>query len=78
VQKSPSPTDIYTYTGLSAEQNPRATASSELGLLNFRDGEVEESHRSQPVLQGPQKWHQEAKEAPPHFHQRGNVFIILL
>ncbi|KAL9325615.1 hypothetical protein ACSQ67_006260 [Phaseolus vulgaris] len=46
-------------------ENPSATGSSRLG-----DGKVEEPHRSQPVLQGPQEWHQKAKEASPHFHQR--------
>ncbi|KAI4324161.1 hypothetical protein L6164_023721 [Bauhinia variegata] len=35
-----------------------------------RDGQVEEPHSAQPVLQGSQEWHQETKEAPPHFHQR--------
>jgi hypothetical protein len=42
-----------------------------LCLLNFRNGEVEESHRSQPVLQGSQKRNQKAKEASSHFNQRG-------
>ncbi|KAK2990227.1 hypothetical protein RJ640_014679 [Escallonia rubra] len=32
------------------------------------DGQVEESHGSQPVAQGSQERHQEAQEAPPH-HQ---------
>jgi len=45
-------------------------------VLNFRYGEVEESHRSQPVLQGSQEWHQEAKETSPHFHQRGMYFSV--
>ncbi|WJX96242.1 hypothetical protein P8452_77474 [Trifolium repens] len=36
----------------------------------IRNGEVEESHRSQPVLQGSQKRNQKAKEASPHFNQR--------
>ncbi|WJX90700.1 hypothetical protein P8452_72570 [Trifolium repens] len=36
----------------------------------IRNGEVEESHRSQPVLQGSQKRNQKAKEASSHFNQR--------
>lgn len=43
----------------------------------FRDGKVEESHSSQPVLQGPQEWHQETPQAPPYLHQRGTFSFSL-
>lgn len=43
----------------------------------FRDGKVEESHSSQPVLQGPQEWHQETSQAPPYLHQRGTFSFSL-
>lgn len=41
-----------------------------LRLRSCRNGEVKEPHCAQPVLQGSQKWHQEAPQAPPHLHQR--------
>nr|GMD84709.1 hypothetical protein Iba_chr14aCG17300 [Ipomoea batatas] len=41
-----------------------------------RNGEVEEPHSSQPVLQGPQKWHQEAQKAPPYLHQRDGSQVL--
>lgn len=46
------------------------------GALQGRDGEVEEPHGSQPVLQGSQEWHQEAQEAEAHFHQRGRQLCL--
>jgi hypothetical protein len=45
-------------------------------FVGCRDGEVEEPHGSQPVLQGAQERHQEAPQAPPHLHQRGTLFFF--
>jgi hypothetical protein len=45
-------------------------------FVGCRDGEVEEPHGSQPVLQGAQERHQEAPQAPPHLHQRGNLLVF--
>ncbi|KAG5559836.1 hypothetical protein RHGRI_003209 [Rhododendron griersonianum] len=41
-----------------------------------RDGEVEEPHGSQPVVQGSQERDQETQEAPSLFHQRGMFFVM--
>ncbi|KAK4798260.1 hypothetical protein SAY86_030586 [Trapa natans] len=54
---------------LSRKKGRRRTA-------RFRDGEVEESHGPQPVLQGSQEWHQEASEAPPHINQGNGPEVL--
>ena len=43
-----------------------------------RNGQVEESHCSQPVLQSPQKWHQKASQTSSPLHQGGIHFSIFL
>lgn len=45
--------------------------------LETRNGKVEEPHSTQPIVQGPQERHQEAPQAPPHFHQRGKLWTLI-
>jgi len=39
----------------------------------IRDGQVEEPHGAQPVVQGAQERHQEAQAPPPDLHQGGKI-----
>ncbi|KAG5240291.1 hypothetical protein IMY05_008G0089000 [Salix suchowensis] len=39
-------------------------------LFVIRDGQVKESHSTQPVPQSSPEWHQETQEASPHLHER--------
>jgi len=50
----------------------RHRASSSQGF----NGEVEEPHRPQPVVQGPQERYQEAEEAQARLHQRDGPEVL--
>jgi hypothetical protein len=50
---------------------------STVSFLSCRDGQVKESHSTQPVTQSSPKWHQETQEASPHLHERGTFPFFL-
>lgn len=43
-----------------------------------KDGETKEPHCKKPIIQKPQKWHQEAYSSPFCFNERGLIFIFRL
>lgn len=49
-------------------------AEAEQSREEEKNGEIEESHSTQPVPQGPQEWHQEAQAPSAHLHKRGIIF----
>lgn len=48
----------------------------EVYFFGSSNGEVEEPHGAQPVIQGAQERDQEASEASPHLNQRGIALSI--
>ncbi|WMV31333.1 hypothetical protein MTR67_024718 [Solanum verrucosum] len=54
--------------------------SNFIGILIVRsktkNGQVEESYRTQSVVQGSQEWNQEAKESPSQLHQRDGSQVL--